>query len=306
MERAVCEGLRVALVNYTYGGASGSGRHVQLLHRGLKEEGVEAVAVHSGNSWALGIPKLKSLTFSVGASLRVRGFDVVHVHSPKLLPTLAFAERGVVTVHGGEVEFRMKYGPVTDALWFGIRAMRGRVGAVTTVMRYEAERRGWMWIPNMTDVRAIEEVEPAEKSYVLFVGRNDPIKNYRLFKEVVRRLKVRHVAFGVERVAPWKEVISHMKSAVCLMITSRWEGMPSVLLEAWASECPVIANRIPAFEPFSDAVLLTDPVPERWVEAFGELESKRDRLVRRGKEIVREFDYRTVTGSYIRLYEALA
>ncbi|MCS7118090.1 MAG: glycosyltransferase family 4 protein [Thaumarchaeota archaeon] len=297
--------MRVALVNYTYGGASGSGRHVRLLHRGLIEEGVDAFAVHRGNSWELGIPKLRSLTFSMGASLRVRGLDLVHIHSPKLLPTLALAEVGVVTVHGGEFEFRKKYGAITDVLWFGMRAMRRRIGAITTVMKYEAERRGWAWVPNMTDIDAIEEIKPSRENLVLFVGRNDPIKNYRLFKEVVNALKLRHVAFGVERIAPWGEVISHMKSAVCLMMTSIWEGMPSVVLEAWASGCPVIANRIPAFEPFSDALLLTRPARDDWVAAFHELENARDRLVRRGKAIVKDFDYKKVTKRYLQLYDAL-
>ncbi|MCS7095113.1 MAG: glycosyltransferase family 4 protein [Thaumarchaeota archaeon] len=298
--------MRVALVNYTYGGASGSGRHVQLLHKGLRREDVEAIAIHRGNSWELRLPRLKSLTFSVGASLRVRGFDLVHVHSPKLLPSLTLADRGVVTVHGGEAEFREKYGAISDAFWLGMRALRGRIGAITTVMKYEAERKGWTWIPNMTDLEAIEEVEPAKESLVLFVGRNDPVKNYRLFKGVVSALKVKHVAFGVERVAPWKEVISYMKSAVCLMITSSWEGMPSVMLEAWASECPVIANRIPAFQPYSDALLLTDSTLHGWVEAFSKLEEVKDRVIRRGREIVEDLDYKRVTKRYLDLYYALA
>ncbi len=296
-------GLRVALVNYTYGGGSGSGRHVMLLERGLRELGVEVSVLHSGNVPHLRLPKTGSLSLALFSAPLLRKYDLVHLHSPKLFPALLGAERGVVTVHGGEAEFRRKYGRLTDLMDLGLRAFRSKTAAYTSVMKLEAERRGWLWIPNMTDLSAIERIRPSGESYVLFVGRNDPIKNYRLFSAVVRRLGVRYKAFGVEELAPWEVVISHMKSATCLMITSVWEGMPSVMLEAWASGCPVIANELPAFTPFRDALLLTEPTVESWVEAFRRLEDERERLVRRGKELVRRFDYRVVSKMYLELYE---
>jgi glycosyltransferase involved in cell wall biosynthesis len=170
-------------------------------------------------------------------------------------------------------------------------------------MKVEAEQKGWIWIPNMTDVEAIERIRPSGEKFVLFVGRNDPIKNYRLFVEVVRMLGLRYRAFGVEEVVPWEVVISHMKSAVCLMITSVWEGMPSVMLEAWASGCPVIANDLPAFWPFRDALILTEPTVEGWVRAFSVLDEKREELIKKGRELVKEFDYRIVSKRYLKLYD---
>ncbi|MEM4405058.1 MAG: hypothetical protein QXR28_04255, partial [Nitrososphaerota archaeon] len=91
----------------------------------------------------------------------------------------------------------------------------------------------------------------------------------------------------------------------CLMITSIWEGMPSVLLEAWASGCPVIAPRIPAFTPFRDALILADPNPDSYVEAYNRLDSLRDSVVARGYELVEKLDYRVVTKQYMSLYEEL-
>jgi len=295
--------LKVALVNFTYGGGSGSGRHVLLLERGLRELGVDARVFHSGNLPHLRIPKTASLSFALFSSARLREFDLVHLHSPKLFPALLGAERAVVTVHGGEAEFRQKYGRATGLLDLGLRAFRSKIWAITSVMKYEAERKGWIWIPNMTDVEAIERIRPSGERYVLFVGRNDPIKNYRLFVSIVRRLGLRYRAFGVEEVVPWEQVISHMKSAVCLMITSVWEGMPSVMLEAWASGCPVIANDLPAFRPFRDAVVLTEPTVEGWLKAFNELGQRREEVIKRGWELVKQFDYHIVSRRYLELYD---
>ncbi len=293
----------MALVNFTYGGGSGSGRHVLLLERGLRELGVDARAFHSGNVPHLRLPKTASLSFALFSSARLRDFDLVHLHSPKLFPALAGSRRAVVTVHGGEAEFRKKYGRATGLLELGLKVFRKRIGAITSVMKVEAERKGWIWIPNMTDVEAIERIRPSGEEYVLFVGRNDPIKNYGLFVKVVKKLGLRYRAFGVEEVVPWDVVISHMKSAVCLMITSVWEGMPSVMLEAWASGCPIIANDLPAFRPFKDALVLTDPTVDGWIRAFNVLKEERDRLVKRGRELVRQFDYRVVSRRYLELYE---
>jgi glycosyltransferase involved in cell wall biosynthesis len=297
------DGLNVALVNFTYGGGSGSGRHVYLLEKGLRELGVDVRVFHSGNVPHLRLPKTGSLSFALFSSAKLRGFELVHLHSPKLFPALLGAERAVVTVHGGEAEFRRKYGKAAGLLELGLRAFRGRIGAITSVMKVEAEQKGWIWIPNMTDVEAIERIRPSGERYVLFVGRNDPIKNYRLFVEVVRMLGLRYRAFGVEEVVPWEVVISHMKSAVCLMITSVWEGMPSVMLEAWASGCPVIANDLPAFWPFRDALILTEPTVEGWVRAFSVLDEKREELIKKGRELVKEFDYHVVSKRYLKLYD---
>ncbi len=290
-------------MNFTYGGGSGSGRHVLLLERGLRELGVDAMVFHSGNVPHLRLPKTGSLTFALFSSARLRGFELAHLHSPKLFPALAGVKRAIVTVHGGEAEFRRKYGRVTGLLELGLRAFRNRIGAFTSVMKVEAERKGWTWIPNMTDVEAVERIRPSGERYVLFVGRNDPIKNYGLFVSVVRRLGLRYRAFGVDEVVPWETVISHMKSAECLMITSVWEGMPSVMLEAWAAGCPVIANDLPAFRPFREALVLTEPTVDGWLRAFSILEEYREKIVRRGRELVKQFDYRRVSRRYLELYE---
>ncbi|MEM4289109.1 MAG: glycosyltransferase family 4 protein [Nitrososphaerota archaeon] len=298
--------MRVALVNFTSGGVSGSGRHVYLLRKGLIENGVEVMVVDSSNTWYLDFPMLRAPSFTLGSLLKAIDADVIHIHNPKLVGiALAKPSRCIITVHGGMVEFSLKYGALGKASTSIMLALMRMDGIATSVMKWEAERNGWVWVPNMTDLNAIREISPAGESAILFVGRNDPIKNYPLFRRVVERLGRKYRAFGVEQVVSWERVISYMKSAECLMITSIWEGMPSVLLEAWASGCPVIAPRIPAFTPFRDALILADPNPDSYVEAYNRLDSLRDSVVARGYELVEKLDYRVVTKQYMSLYEEL-
>ncbi|MCS7145514.1 MAG: glycosyltransferase family 4 protein [Aigarchaeota archaeon] len=298
--------MRVALVNFTSGGVSGSGRHVGLLRKGLLELGVDVKVVDSKNVWFLDFPMLRAPTFTLGASLRTFDADVVHLHNPKLIgAALSSPSRSIITVHGGMIEFSLKYGALGRASARMMLALMRMVGRVTSVMKWEAERNGWAWVPNMTDLEMISKIEPANESVILFVGRHDPVKNYPLFKRVVERLGRNYKAFGVEEVASWEKVIAYMKSAECLMITSVWEGMPSVLLEAWASGCPVIAPRIPAFTPFHDAVILTDLRPEAYVDSYRRLDGLKDSIVSRGLELVRQFDYKSITRQYLEIYREL-
>lgn len=298
--------MRVALVNYTSGGASGSGRHVSFLKKGLQRQGIDVVVLDSRNTWHLNFPMLRAATFTLGAITKNLDSDVIHLHNPKLAGViLRNPSKCMVTVHGGMVEFSMKYGALGKLSVKSMLMLMRMAGAVTSVMKSEAERNGWAWVPNMTDLDAIRRIEPVGESFILFVGRNDPVKNYPLFKSMVRRLGRKYKAFGVEEAASWETVISHMKSADCLAITSLWEGMPSVLLEAWASGCPVIAPRIAAFQPFRDAVVLADHTAESYVEAYQKLSEVREDLVKRGSELVERFDYKRVSDQYVKLYRML-
>jgi len=295
--------MKVLLVNQTYGGASGTGRHVQLLHRGLIEQGVEVEVFTGRNTWSLPIPLLKSISFLSGLFFKKFKADIVHLHSPKLSPLILKHPKTIITIHGGMTEFKQKYGMIGELISSTMLAIMKNSRITTTVLKTEADRRGWIWIPNMTDIRTIDQIPPSNESCVLFVGRNDPVKNYQLFKKIVNRLRLRYKAFGVEEIVDWRTVISYMKAAKCLFITSKWEGMPSVLLEAWAAGCPVIANEIESFLPFRDAIILSKPDPNEMVNAYHMLEEVRDKITRNGRQYSEMFDYPNVVKKYIKIYE---
>ncbi len=129
-------------------------------------------------------------------------------------------------------------------------------------------------IPNAVNVEAITEITPADLSelgfagddqLILFVGRltdqKDPLKLLSAFREIVNdfpHAKLLFVGCGPleadlrreaaalgERVrfaGQRADVPALMKSASCLALPSRWEGMPNVVLEAMAAGLPVVAT----------------------------------------------------------------
>jgi glycosyltransferase involved in cell wall biosynthesis len=143
-------------------------------------------------------------------------------------------------------------------------------------------------IPNGVDADRFANATPAdlaefgissESRTILFVGRLDPQKDPLALLNAVRNLLVTHrdlhvlmVGDGVLRdeLLAWvkqrelqaqihfagrrNDVPSLLKSATLMVLSSRWEGMPNVVLEAMAAGTPIVAT---SAEGVSD--LLPDP-----------------------------------------------
>ena len=133
-------------------------------------------------------------------------------------------------------------------------------------------------IPNGVDVERFQnapladlsqyEIPPGSRT-LLFVGRLDPQKGPRLLLQAVRGLFPVHRNLHLLMVgdgplatelkewvcaqrlesrihfAGWRpDVPSLLKAADVLVLPSRWEGMPNVVLEAMAAGRPVVATRV--------------------------------------------------------------
>jgi glycosyltransferase involved in cell wall biosynthesis len=132
-------------------------------------------------------------------------------------------------------------------------------------------------IPNGVDLRAVDAAAsadpaelglPREVPVIVWAGRMDPIKDLTTFVDVIaavrRRVNVRAVLLGdgpqaphikrliaqrglndAVRLAGWRrDVIGWFKAASLLLLTSRTEGSPNVVIEAMAAGCGVIASDI--------------------------------------------------------------
>ncbi|MBI5763309.1 MAG: glycosyltransferase [Planctomycetes bacterium] len=133
-------------------------------------------------------------------------------------------------------------------------------------------------IPNGVDADAIAAAPPidratwmlpADAALLVWVGRMDPVKDLTTLVNAVNIVRDRHpVALaligsgpersaverriaecqlcGIVRCVGWREdVASWLRAADALVLTSRTEGSPNVVLEAIAAQCPVVVSDLP-------------------------------------------------------------
>lgn len=132
---------------------------------------------------------------------------------------------------------------------------------------------------------------PFEAGPVLLgAGRPDAIKGFDLFVAAARRLAARHPqvrflwvggerAFEAEpvRVVPFTDRLGWMvRRARAVVIPSRAEGLPALLLEAWAVLTPVLAARVGGIPELAEALgddrwTFRPGSSERLAAAIGEL-----------------------------------
>jgi len=302
--------MKVVMVNGTYGGVSGSGR-AKILSEELVENGFEIYLCTNKTVGYINIPKLKSLSFAILARSKLNSeYDIVHVHNPKFSIATRKEFSNVLTIHGDYIiEFSLLYGRIFSKVfdqWF--KRQIGKFRVITCVSPYWSKLRGWHYIPNGLNLEQIKEVQPAKDRYVLFVGRKDKIKGYDLFEEAMKKLPYPYKMLGVYEKVPWKQVIAYMKSAYCLVLPSKQEGMPYVILEAWASGCPVIATDLPTLRSFGEGAIYF--LKERTVECIKyavedviKNEDLAEKLRREGLNKAKAFDIKIVAKQFIKIYE---
>jgi glycosyltransferase involved in cell wall biosynthesis len=221
-------------------------------------------------------------------------------------------------------------------------------------------------IPNGVDVERFRNAIPAdlarfgipaEAEVLIAVGRLDAQKDPHLLLdgfEMARRsrpalhlllvghgrleseLKARVAAASLEDVihfAGWQPDIAElMKASDVFALTSRWEGMPNVVLEAGAAGLPVVATRVEGVEEIldhgktgtliepGDAFALADAIVSALADASDEsgcLASTASRVVKEPHNVAREmadtlqlliaerFTWGSVVAEYDRLYADL-
>ena len=323
-------GLKVLLVNSTFGGISGSGKHVQLLYDFLKDK-VDFEVWNINTVGCIDIPKLKNLSFYIRCKFKriPDDIDIIHVHNCKFAGVFKKDKVNVLTIHGSyENELLLQYGfLVKPVIWYIQRNLK-KADVITCVDPYTAERTGWVWIPNMIDIASVDRIRPVKDSRLLWIGRDDPVKNLSLFKKlaeaIYRDYGVRSLALGIPegryekrlwidyKRVKWSEVIAYLKSAYLLVITSKVEGLPSTLLEAWASRCPVVSTPIPSLvklnDLYGDVICVADSFSfeDVYRSVSSVVEERPHSMIERAYKVVSDnFDAKRVTQRYLDLYECL-
>ncbi len=278
-----------------------------------------------------------------------RDADIVHLHSPYTFTTLLsypFAPEGrtVITLHGrayytGLARLLAKIHERLSFLW--LRGA-GRFIALTELDAAYMRSMGVPSskievIPNFVDVNELErwseEAEPAEKEHeiqLLYVGGFVEAKGLDQLLLDMKRLsdldvglwmigggplerKLRSLAGGLSVKflgrKPRRDLVPYFRGTDALILPSRSEGFPTVVLEAAALGTPLILSDIPVHRLLFDnmALFYTPGDPGSLSDALHRLMAGTEEMVERARSEVRNrYDLKVVGERILQLYSSLS
>jgi glycosyltransferase involved in cell wall biosynthesis len=192
------------------------------------------------------------------------------------------------------------------------------------------------YLPNGVDVRACDRANPDRfrkkicvDRFILYVGRNDPVKNPVEFVELARRIPLEQfvmIGGGLDAPAATEsfgalpgnlrilggvgqsEVQDAIAGCDALVVTSKREGLPTLVLEAMAHDKPMVVPDEPGcleaidYGRYGEVYQLGD---------VGDLVKKVIKVTERGHDsrnsrnrVLEEYDWRVVLPKLDRIYQA--
>lgn len=342
--------MKVLLVSPRSRGIGGVAQHVSKLKRVLEGGGYQVETLSVENTPHIPVRGLRNPSFSLFAAARValkklrsERFDVAHGHNIPSWPAVkvAPARAKVLTQHGVYSEqVRMLHGGLLGRLsrWVEERAAKS-VDAFTCVSRSTCEyytRLGVdsRYIPNAVDINELprEGLRLYERQ-VVYVGRLSPEKGFDVLLRAASMvdLGIHLLVLGsgtreLEEKARWlsrvlpnfhylgfkprEEVLKVIRGSDLLILPSRIEGLPTVLLEAMALRTPILASRIPGVLDAVDdtcAILIRPGDAKELANAINRyaIEYPRSLVERAFERVVSEFSWERVAQEYLALYQSL-
>jgi len=320
--------MKVHLLSPLYGNNSGIGRHIEELHKQLIRKGVEVEVTSTQNTPHIPIRKLKNISWSLAACAQIKTADIVHAHNlPSILPAIVTQGMRVLTLHGVySSQIKLLHGRVPGyfSRAFERWAIK-RAGVLTCVSLHATrfyESIGYVakYIPNAVDSKTIESLaRTIEKrpDRILFVGRQTMEKGFDIFLKIKKELQPEFECIAIYG-RPWDEVIRLIASSSALVLPSRAEGLPTVILEAFACRTPVIANDVGGIPELIRDGATGLLVPSR---TNSEISAKdfservqyllHDKALQRklsdgaSKKVRQEHEWEIITGKYLELYSSL-
>lgn len=337
--------MRIAIIVPRLSGIGGIAQHARKLVEWLELRGHQVITLTAPyiRLHGLASPSASLMLIFKGLAYRIykrADVDVVHIHHILQYPAGKIISRPLVlTLHGDILkQYEMLHRWSKPIISLVERAAVRGASEVTAISPLIAEiyekrygRRIW-YVPNAIDLRDIPNVKQKEDDMVVFVGRLSPEKGIDLLLEAANilekhgsRLKIVIVGDGplrekVVRFAekhrnviyvgfkPREEALQYICRASMLILPSRAEGFPTVILEAFACRTLVVATGIPEikalFSPNEIVFVTFNPLEiARAIQQYLEDNAARRRLTERAYSLlVSRYTWDRVVDMYISVY----
>jgi len=340
--------VRVLIVSPKISGIGGVAQHVSKLIEGLRVRGFDVDVISIENTLHIPVKRLYNPSFAFFSAFKALfnrfggvGYDVVHGHNlptwfcikisrarAKILTLHGIYSEQVATLHGGFLGYLSRR--------FEVYAVK-KIDRLTCISRdtcnyYERLGVEVEFIPNAIDFNDLpsDSLRLYDKQ-VIFVGRLSREKGIDILLEALKYIDgdIHLLVLGsgplkgmVTRACevysnlhylgyqPRHECLRYIAGSDLLVLPSRIEGMPTVLLEAMALRTPIIASRIPGVVDVVDdetAVLVDVEQPLALARAINKYVSSypKDFVDRAYERVSSEFNWDSVINRYVGLYESL-
>ena len=279
----------------------------------LVEKGVEISYTLIAQKGIIGYLKA---VIPIYKSIKKEQVKIVHAHysltafAASIAVLLTFKNRPklIVSLMGSDAQ--MKGWKRSLTIYFSNRIWFATI-VKSQQMAIDLNLKKFVVVPNGVQLAKFINNEQPSNNTVLFAA--DPSresKNYQLAVEAVELAKKKKwnialiVIFNVEHA----EIISEIKTAACVLSTSKWEGSPNIIKESLACNRPIVATNVGDIAWLLENVegcYLTDFNPETIAEALiGALKFNEENTYTKGLEKIKELelDSQSIANRIINLY----
>lgn len=204
------------------------------------------------------------------------------------------------------------------------------------IKNYNVSNENCYYIPNAVNIDKFQFNNQIERKYITFIGRLSYIKGFDIFLKLIQLIhkKDPSIKFLVIGDGPLKDLLEKLRFKIpikyspyfpynkieevynrtkILLISSRFEGVPTILLESLSCQTPVIstnAGGIPeVIKNGVNGYLYNVENLEKAVENICNLYNDHDRLMymgKNGRELIHnKFSWKKITKSILKIYEEL-
>ena len=200
--------------------------------------------------------------------------------------------------------------------------------------RFDLSQKSKHYIPNAVDISKFQRNEKLNRKYITYIGRLSYIKGIDVFLKMIREIHQldknlefliigdgplrplvenakKYLPITYYRQYPYSKIQNIYNMSKLIMITSRFEGLPTSILESLACETPVVASDVGGISEVlineKNGILFNLNNQDKTIQKILEIvnqNSKLDNMGKNGRKIIeKNHSWQVVIDQILRVYE---